>query len=115
MLKLFSWLHIASGDSIYQFEIQLSLSRGPGRGLHLPVARKVLMDLPTPPLISCSFSLHLFFFFFGLTFKALCVAFCVSRVLSRVVKVEDLGGHAHLLLPEASLWEGDLIDGSFGA
>ena len=74
VLKLFQRLHIASGDRVYQFEIQLFLSRGPGRGLRLPVAREVLMDLPTPPLLSCSFSLH---FFFCLTRSCVLLSVCL--------------------------------------
>lgn len=38
-LRLFSWLHAASRGNKYQFEIQLSLSRGLGRALHLPVGQ----------------------------------------------------------------------------
>lgn len=40
IVRLFPWLHAASGDSKYEFGIQHSLSRGPGWTLHLLVSHR---------------------------------------------------------------------------
>lgn len=53
-LRLFSRLHAASGGNKYQFEIRLSLSRGLGRALHLPVGQSLHLRFPFLQLISVS-------------------------------------------------------------
>lgn len=56
------------------------------------------MHPPTPSLLSCSF------FSFGLMYNSLCCSsLCLLDSWVMAVRVEDLGVHAYLLLPEASL------------
>lgn len=56
------------------------------------------MHPPTPSLLSCSFS-----FFLALCTILCCSSLCLLDSWVMAVRVEDLGVHAYLLLPEASL------------